>query len=260
MTAQQSVAQWYALHGRHTIPWRTGSSRWEVLVAEVMCCQTPVDRVCAAWPEFIAAFPTPFAAVSAGQSALVARWGSLGYPLRARRLFLAAQKIEAGGWPSNLEELPGVGPWVAAAVEAQADDKTSLACDVNIRRLGQRLLNTPAPDSVIVSHVETVMHGLSGRHRLLACLDLAATVCTRRSPQCTSCPLASVCQSRGPLATETLPTRQPRYEGSLRQRRGNVLRMLRTTSVPLADCPTDAVESLIADGLVEILDGVVHLA
>jgi A/G-specific adenine glycosylase len=264
VASQQSpgaaLGVWFATNGRHHVPWRSGRSRWEVLVAEVMCCQTQLDRVVAALDPFLAKFPTPEAAVAAGQSALVAAWGRLGYPRRAQALFRAATHVVQHGWPEDLTTLDGVGPWVAAATAAQADDADVFAFDVNVRRLAQRLLGTVAADRVLIPQLLPLLEPLSGRTRLLAALDLAAICCTRREPSCGQCPLASVCVSNGPLPGESLPTRQARYAGSLRQRRGDVLDVLRSAPAPASSLPADALESLCADGLVVVDVDVARLA
>src|SRR5689334_199866 len=100
-----------------------------------MLHQTQVARVEAAWPHFVAAFPTPEAMTEAGPAAVIRAWGRLGYPRRARRLYEAAVVIVRDGWPDDLRALPGVGRYTAAAVRAQADDVDVPAVDVNIRRV-----------------------------------------------------------------------------------------------------------------------------
>ena len=102
------LARWYREHGRHELPWRASRDRWTVLVSEVMLHQTQVPRVAAVFDAFMAEFPTPEAMAAAGPGPVIA-WGRLGYPRRARRLWEAAVRITAEGWPDDLAELPGVG-------------------------------------------------------------------------------------------------------------------------------------------------------
>ena len=80
-----------------------------------MLHQTQVPRVRPPWPEFIGRFPTPAAMAAAGPGAVIAAWGRLGYPRRARRLWEAAVVITEHGWPDDLETLPGVGRYTARA-------------------------------------------------------------------------------------------------------------------------------------------------
>jgi len=133
-----SLRSWYVRHGRHDLPWRATRDRWLVLMSEVMLHQTQVARVEAAWPAFVAAFPTPAAMAAAGPAAVIRAWGRLGYPRRARRLYEAAAVVARDGWPDDLRHLPGVGRYTAAAVRAQADDTDIPAVEVNVRRVVER--------------------------------------------------------------------------------------------------------------------------
>jgi A/G-specific adenine glycosylase len=225
----------------------------------VMSCQTQVDRAMAALGPFLEQFPTPQAAATAGQAALVTAWGRLGYPRRARDLHAAACQIVASGWPTELDSLPGVGPWVAAAVAAQVDDADTLACDVNVRRVGQRYLGVASADRHLADELRTRLAPLRGRDLLLALVDLGAGCCTRVDPSCARCPLQSSCASTGPLAGEAVPARQSRFAGSLRQRRGQVIGDLRRGATLVEQLPPDALASLVADDLVVVSDGYARL-
>ena len=110
-----------------------------MLVSEVMLHQTQAPRVAAVWHDFIGRFPDPATMAAAGPGAVIAAWGRLGYPRRARRLWEAAVHIEAHGWPDDLTTLPGVGRYTAAAVLAQADDANAIGIEVNIRRVCERV-------------------------------------------------------------------------------------------------------------------------
>jgi A/G-specific adenine glycosylase len=90
-------------------------------------------------------------------------------------------------------------------------------------------------------------------------MDLGATVCVSRAPVCDGCPLYGACATRGTHAEETRH-RQSAFEGSFRQRRGNVMARLREAPVPAADLDGEALYTLIADGLAEVERGVARLA
>jgi A/G-specific adenine glycosylase len=222
-----------------------------VLVSEVMLHQTQVTRVEAAWPDFIAAFPTPDAMAAAGPAAVIRAWGRLGYPRRARRLYEAAEVIARSGWPEDLRDLPGVGRYTAAAVRAQADDADVPAVDVNIRRVVQRVVGRRLRDAVAEDVMVVVGQPLRGRDRLLALMDLGALVCTPRAPSCDACPLFAGCATRGELVDEGA-RRAPPYRGSFRERRGRVLGALRNGPVPVAELDADALASLVHDGLAAV--------
>jgi A/G-specific adenine glycosylase len=243
-----ALGAWYAEHGRHSLPWRETRDRWAVLVSEVMLQQTQVARVLLAWPGFMQSFPTPEAAAAVPVGDVLRAWGRLGYPRRARRLWEAATVIAMNGWPDELQELPGVGRYTAGALAAQADDVDVAALDVNIRRVLERVVGRRLTEAQAHAAMEDVGAPLRGRDRLLALMDVGAVVCRRRDPECTACPLAARCSTRGVLPDERR-ARQPAFAGSFRQRRGVVMAALRTGPTPAVDLDADALHSLVADGL-----------
>ena len=243
------ITAWYARHGRHDLPWRRTRDRWAVLVSEVMLHQTQVTRVAAAWPRFFGLFPTPAAMADAGPGAVIQGWGTLGYPRRARRLWEAAAVIAAHGWPEDLTSLPGVGRYTARAVAAQCDDADLPAVEVNGRRVAERAAGRALSDGDAERVLVELGAPLRGRDRLLALMDVGAIVCRPRDPRCDECPLRGQCATRGARAGER-GSRQPRYEGSFRQRRGRVMARLRAGEpVDARSLDADALTSLIDDGL-----------
>lgn len=254
MPRPPSLRVWYTRHGRHDLAWRRTRDRWLVLVSEVMLHQTQVGRVAAVWPDFSARFPTPAAMAAAGPGAVIQAWGRLGYPRRARHLHDAAVVIARDGWPDDLRVLPGVGRYTAAAVRAQADDVDVPAVDVNIRRVAQRVEGRALSDAEAEAVTVTIGAPLRGRDRLLALMDVGATLCRPRDPDCDGCPLARRCRTRGVLPGETRG-RQARFEGSFRQRRGRVLARLRDGPVPVGELDAEALASLEADGLARVARG-----
>ncbi len=246
------ITAWYARHGRHALPWRQTRDRWAVLVSEVMLHQTQVPRVEAAWPAFIGRFPTPDAMAAAGPGAVIAAWGTLGYPRRARRLWEAAAEIAARGWPDDLARLAGVGRYTARAVAAQVDDADLPAVEVNGRRVAERVAGRTLSDRDAEAVMVEVGAPLHGRDRLLALMDVGAVVCRPHEPRCGECPLRRRCATRGTRDGERR-SRQPRFEGSFRQRRGRVMARLRAGDpVPRRSLDAEALASLVADGLAAV--------
>jgi A/G-specific adenine glycosylase len=250
--APGALAAWYEHHGRHDLPWRHTRDRWAVLVSEVMLQQTQVGRVRAAWPLFMARFPTPHAAATAGPGAVIAAWGRLGYPRRARRLWEAAWVIDARGWPDDRTELPGVGRYTAGALAALVDGQDAPAVEVNIRRVVERVAGRRLPTAAAEAESMRLGRGLAPRDRVLALMDVGARLCRPRDPGCGECPLRRRCRARAPLAGETRPRPAP-FEGSFRQRRGRVLDRLRAgEAAPAAELDADALASLVVDGLATV--------
>jgi A/G-specific adenine glycosylase len=147
--------------------------------------------------------------------------------------------IAAEGWPEDLTALPGVGPYTAAAVASFAFGHDVLPVDTNVRRVQERSGHrfTPAAGQAL--------------------MDLGATVCLARVPRCGVCPLAMGCPSRG-RRYEPL-RKQSRFEGSFRQRRAQMLRLVAEGERPLEGLDGEAVQSLARDGLVHVEADVVAL-
>ena len=224
----------------------------------MMLHQTQAARVAVAFDDFRDRFPTPEAMAAASPGDVIQAWGRLGYPRRARRLWEAARVIAADGWPDDLATLPAVGRYTALAVDAQVDDVDVAPIDVNVKRVVQRVVGRRLTDRE--AEVETARVGgrLRGRERLLALMDLGATVCTARDPRCRGCPLRRRCATRGPLPGEARRP-QARFEGSFRQRRGRVMAALRDGPTPVARLDADALASLVADGLAAVTGPTAHL-
>ena len=253
-----SLIEWYEANGRHALPWRATRDRWSLLVAEVMLQQTQVGRVEQVWDSFLARFPDPQRAAAAGPGALIAAWGRLGYPRRARRLWEAAARIAEAGWPDDLTELPGVGRYTAGAVAAEADDLDTVALDTNIRRVVERVAGGRLAQRAAEAECRRIGGRLGGRDRLLALMDLGALVCTPRAPRCPACPLRRSCATRGVLAGERR-SRQPPYAGSFRERRGRVLAALRVAPTAVAHLDAEALASLVTDGLAVVYGATAEL-
>jgi A/G-specific adenine glycosylase len=232
------LRKWFAEHGR-PLPWRRTRDPYAILVSEVMLQQTQVDRVVPRWHAWLERWPTPAALAAAAPADAIREWQGLGYNRRALNLHRAACAIASDGWPDDLTELPGVGPYTAAAIRNQAFGEAVLPVDTNVARIQARTGRSFGPDA------------------LQALFDLGATICLARVPRCGICPLAADCPSRG-MRYEPL-RRQSRFEGSFRQQRAALLRLVAEEPRPLAVLDEAAVESLERDGLVRVEDGVVEL-
>ena len=235
---QAALLEWFAAHGRD-LPWRRTRDPYAILVSEVMLQQTQVERVVPRYLEWLERWPTVEALAAASPADVIRTWQGLGYNRRGLNLYRAAVAIAGRGWPDDLTELPGVGPYTAAAVASFALGRPVLPVDTNVRRVQERTGASFGPEA--------------GQ----ALMDLGATICLARVPRCGICPLASMCPSRG-RRYEPL-RRQSRFEGSFRQRRARTLRLVATEPRDRAELDGAAVDALAADGLVVEVHGVVSL-
>ncbi len=229
---------WFRENGRD-LPWRRTRDPYAILVSEVMLQQTQVERVIPRWLAWLERWPTPAALAAASPAEVIREWQGLGYNRRAVSLHRAAQAVAADGWPDDLTTLPGIGPYTAAAIRNQAYGEPVLPVDTNVARIQERTGHSFGPEA------------------LQALFDLGATVCLARVPRCEICPLAEQCPSRG-LRYEPL-RKQSRFEGSFRQRRAALLRLVAADAQPLDELDREAVDSLLRDGLVEQAGELVRL-
>jgi A/G-specific adenine glycosylase len=229
--AKSALLDWYRRQGRD-LPWRRTRDPYAILVSEVMLQQTQVSRVVPHYLGWLERWPTVHALASAPRGNVIRAWQGLGYNRRAVNLHRSAAVVAEHGWPDDLTELPGVGPYTAAAVACFALGRDVVPVDTNVRRVQARTGLT--------------FDGECGQ----ALMDLGATVCLARVPRCGECPLAALCPSRG-LRFEA-KRKQGAFEGSFRQRRAATLRLVADAPRPVAELDPQAVESLAADGLVVV--------
>jgi A/G-specific adenine glycosylase len=235
---QELLLAWFGQNGRD-LPWRETRDPYAILVSEVMLQQTQVERVVPRYLDWLERWPRAAALAAASPADVIRAWQGLGYNRRGLNLYRAARRIAESGWPDDLTELPGVGPYTAAAIANFAFGRAVLPVDTNVRRIQQRTGHA-------FSHAAAQ-----------ALMDLGATVCLARIPRCGACPLAAACPSRG---RRYAPLRkQSRFQGSFRQRRARTLRLIAEADRRLADVDRAAVDSLVRDGLVRIEAGVVAL-
>jgi A/G-specific adenine glycosylase len=228
---EEVLLAWFAANARD-LPWRRTRDPYSILVSEVMLQQTQVERVIPRYLAWLERWPTAEALAAASPADVIRAWQGLGYNRRGLNLHRAAQVVAAGGWPEDLTELPGVGPYTAAAVGNFAFGRDVLPADTNVNRVQDR----------------------TGRHFspavAQALMDLGRTICLARIPRCGVCPLAGDCPSRG-KRFEPL-RKQSRFEGSFRQRRARTLRIVAEAERPLVELDQEAVRSLERDGLVQV--------
>jgi len=214
---RRALLAWYDQH-RRDLPWRRDRDPdpYRVWVSEIMLQQTRVAAVIDHYARFLQRFPTVQALASAREASVLAIWSGLGYYHRARRMHRAAKVIarERGGrFPQTVEEwitLPGIGRYTAAAIASIAFGEAVAVVDGNVERVIERLFGTQVgpKDGRTLRQAQGRLWGTWQQAEALldrarpgdfnqAMMELGATICTPRAPQCRLCPLNAFCQSRG---------------------------------------------------------------
>lgn len=201
-----ALLTWYRQCARE-LPWRGSSDPYAIWVSEIMLQQTRVETVIPYYENWMQRFPTIRSLAEAPQQDVLATWEGLGYYSRARNLQRAAQVVIAqhnGELPEDvksLQKLPGIGRYTAGAITSIAFGLDEPVLDGNVRRVFARVfdLQVPArsPDGEARLWVLASEHLPAGQASEYnqALMDLGASVCTPRSPNCTSCPVVNYCRA-----------------------------------------------------------------
>lgn len=214
---RELVMQFYREQGRDLLPWRHIDDPYKVLVSEVMLQQTQAERVVPKYLAFIEAFPTQKHLAQAKPEEVLKLWQGLGYNRRALSLQKAAQAaIAAGGFPTTQEglmELPGVGPYTAGAVVAFAYNRPATMIETNIRR-------------VFLHHFFPGEEGVADSE-LMPVIERNVDVANPREWYYALMDYGSWLAKQVPNANRRSKhySKQSKFEGSLRQLRGKLLRL-----------------------------------
>jgi A/G-specific adenine glycosylase len=210
------LLEWYAA-ARRDLPWRRTRDPWKILVSEVMLQQTRVAAVIPFYERFVARYPDAQSLADAPEQELLALWAGLGYYSRARNLQRAARIIAArGGFPSTYEEireLPGVGDYTAAAVASICFDLPHAVLDGNVMRVLARYSAEPgdvrsgAVRSRLKEFAQHLLDPGNAADFNQAIMELGATVCLPKDPQCLFCPWRDSCEARARGIQRELPVK-----------------------------------------------------
>jgi len=217
---QTALHGWYRLHARD-LPWRRAPSLYKTVVSEFMLQQTQVITVLPYFARWLVELPNFAALATAPEAKVMKLWEGLGYYSRARNLHKLAQIVASlptpPRTPAEWRELPGIGPYTAAAITSISFDEPAAVVDGNVVRILARLTResrlfrdgteavkhfTPLADALVVG-------AHPGTHNQ-AMMELGATVCLRQKPMCLVCPVAEFCAGRREGEPEKLPRLKPK--------------------------------------------------
>lgn len=218
LSLQKALLAWFDSH-RRVMPWRALKGKrpdpYHVWLSEIMLQQTTVAAVTPYFERFIKRWPKVSDLAKATQDDVMAQWAGLGYYARARNLHKCAQAVVASGgrFPRDIDgllELPGIGPYTAAAIASIAFDLPAVAVDGNVERVVSRFcaITEPLPASkpAMRQAAATLADGVERPGDFTqAFMELGATVCTPRNPQCGLCPWRKDCEGRALDIAATLP-------------------------------------------------------
>lgn len=213
---RQQLLAWYR-DSKRDLPWRRSVDPYAIWVSEIMLQQTRVTAVIPYYDRFLRRFPNFYDLAGAPEPDLLSHWAGLGYYYRARNLQKAAQRMaQAGAFPSTHEEilaLPGVGDYTAAAVASISFNLPHAVVDGNVYRVLSRISN----DSTDIASTSgkkrfTLLAGALLDHRFpgeynQAIMELGATVCLPKNPQCLVCPVSNLCLARSAATQNQLPVK-----------------------------------------------------
>lgn len=227
-----TLLHWFAAH-RRPLPWRADRDPYRIWVAEVLLQQTRVAQAVPYYERFLRRFPTVAALAEASEDDVLKAWEGAGYYARARHLHAAARGVvrdRGGVLPTTAaawRELPGVGPYIAAAVASLAFGTSDLALEANGWRVGARLalvtgdVRSPRTQRTVRRFLAGIAPSQAVGAFNEALMELGETVCTPVAPRCAECPWADACRARheltdpGVLPRRSAPPRRPLVEGAV---------------------------------------------
>lgn len=222
------LVAWQAQHGRHDLPWQQSRDPYRVWLSEIMLQQTQVSTVMGYYQRFLDRFPMVSDLAAATLDEVLGMWSGLGYYSRARNLHACAQRVEAefqGAFPTDmasLQSLPGIGPSTAAAIASLCFEAREAIMDGNVKRVLSRFHGFDH-DLSVGSHEKQL------KELAVVCLpaakqdmprytqglmDLGATLCTPRKPNCQSCPMREDCVALSEGRPEHYPVKTRKLKRS----------------------------------------------
>lgn len=217
---QKLVLNWFDQHGRKNFPWQKNKTAYRVWVSEIMLQQTQVNTVIPYYEKFMELFPDLSTLAKATEDKVLHAWAGLGYYSRARNLHRAAKMImemHKGKFPDDLESLqtlPGIGRSTAGAIYSIAYNQQAAILDGNVKRVLSRFLGITEPitdkkvEQILWEYAEKFMPGKRPADYTQAIMDLGATICIRKNPECNHCPLSKYCSAYQQEIVHLIPAKK----------------------------------------------------
>lgn len=224
------VVQWQKTHGRNDLPWQNTRDPYRVWLSEIMLQQTQVSTVLDYFTRFLDRYPDVKALAAATLDDVLGLWSGLGYYSRARNLHRCALDVmvlHGGSFPNTaqqLQTLPGIGRSTAAAIASLCFAERVAILDGNVKRVLTRILGFDADLAVIANErklwdeathflPETDLHHAMPRYTQ-GVMDLGATVCTLKKPNCGICPVAPMCVAKSQGQPDRFPVKTRKLKRS----------------------------------------------
>ena len=226
---QHAVLDWYQHQGRKDLPWQNPITPYRVWISEIMLQQTQVSTVIPYFERFMASFPTVADLAKASVDEVLHHWTGLGYYARARNLHKTAQLISFEmnqQFPDTVEELsqlPGIGRSTAGAIRSIGFKQPAAILDGNVKRVLARYAAIDGwPGKTAVHNqlwdvAELYSPDQHTQEYTQAMMDLGALLCTKKSPDCGSCPIARGCKAKAEGNQALYPGKKPKKLTPVRQ-------------------------------------------
>ncbi len=221
---KKELKNWYKDNHR-SFEWRDSNNPWKILLIEVLSQQTQIDRADEFYKKFIRKYPTPKDMAKDSKKEVLKLWSGLGYNNRAIRLHESSKILSKYSFDELYPDfmvLPGVGPYTNSALLSFSYKKNVIAIDVNIKRIIQRFFKVIDVDFFLKENTKKLLENYPSRDFNQALMDLGASICKSKNPNCKICPLEPSCSKFIYYQEIT----QEKFKGSMRQKRGLVLKML----------------------------------
>ena len=224
------VVQWQRVQGRNSLPWQNTKDPYRVWLSEIMLQQTQVATVLDYYARKLARFPNVVSLAAAPLDDVLGLWSGLGYYSRARNLHQCAQEVmvlHGGHFPGTaqqLQTLPGIGRSTAAAIAAFCFGEHVAILDGNVKRVLTRVLAfgddlaVASNERALWAYAEGLLPAAQAAEDMprytQGLMDLGATICLARTPNCLLCPVQDLCAARREGGPERYPVKTRKLKRS----------------------------------------------